>query len=191
MPTKFCSWHMKRMRDEKREMSEEIKHENPAGHGSYEHQDLKATGIVYFLLTLVVVTALCLFGLRGLYAFLDRREKAAQPAVNPLVTNVPEDTRHIIPGYPQSFFPSPKLEENERGQLNGIRLEEEKTLYTYGWVDEKAGTVHIPIERAMDLLVQRGLPVRAQGSSSDAGNETGTNKMPADKTEGAGKGKKN
>jgi len=186
---KFCSRHMKRMRNEKREMSEEIKHENTAGHGSYEHQDLKAAGIVYFLLTLGVVTVLCLFVLRGLYSFLDRREKAAQPAVNPLVTNVPEDTRHIAPGYPEKVFPSPRLEEDERGQLNGIRLKEEKTLYTYGWVDEKAGMVHIPIERAMDLLVQRGLPVRAQGSSNDDGSEAETNQMPADKA-GAAKGTK-
>jgi hypothetical protein len=87
--------------------------------------------------------------------------------VNPLVTNVPTDTRHVAPGYPQAAFPNPKLEEDERGQLNGIRLEEEKTLYSYGWVDEKAGTLRIPIDRAMDLLVQRGLPVRAQNMASD------------------------
>jgi hypothetical protein len=43
-------------------------------------------------------------------------------------------------------------------------VNEEKSLYSYGWVDEKAGIVRIPIERAMDLLVQRGLPVRPQGA---------------------------
>ena len=145
-------------------MTDETKHDNGNGHGSFEHQDLKAPGILYFLLTLGIVTALCLFGLRGLYAGLDQREKASQPEVNPLVTAVPEDTRHIAPGYPQAVFPNPKLEEDERGQLNGIRLREEQTLYSYGWVDEKAGTVHIPIERAMDLLVQRGLPVHAQNA---------------------------
>ena len=147
-------------------MSDQAKHEN--GHGSFERQDLQASGILYFLLGLVVVLALCLVGLRGVFAFLDHREKALQPAVNPLVTNVPTDTRHVAPGYPQAAFPNPKLEEDERGQLNGIRLEEEKTLYSYGWVDEKTGTVRIPIERAMDLLVQRGLPVRAQNAASDA-----------------------
>ena len=168
-------------------MNDQTKHEN--GHGSFERQDLQVSGILYFLLTIVVVTTLCLFGLRGVFAFLDHREKTLQPAVNPLVTNVPEDTRHIAPGYPEKVFPSPRLEEDERGQLNGIRLKEEKTLYTYGWVDEKAGMVHIPIERAMDLLVQRGLPVRAQGSSNDDGSEAETNQMPADKA-GAAKGTK-
>jgi hypothetical protein len=87
--------------------------------------------------------------------------------VNPLITNRPEDTRHVERGYPQSVFPNPKLEEDERGQLDDIRTNEDKTLYSYGWVDEKAGTVHVPIERAMDLLVQRGLPVRPQSAVNE------------------------
>jgi len=161
-------------------MSDEFKHENTTGRESFEHQDLKPGGIVYFFLTLVVVTVLCMFGLKGLYAYLDHRERASQPDVNPLVAKVPEDTRHVAPGYPQTAFPSPKLEEDERGQLNGIRMEEEKRLYSYGWVDEKAGTVHIPIERAMDLLVQRGLPVRPQGAANDNSATNGaTNKSKA------------
>jgi len=157
-------------------MTNEIKHGSAPGNGGYERQDLQPSGILYFLLGLGVATLFCILGIRGLYAVLDRHEKTLQPAVNPLVTNVPADTRHIAPEYPQSAFPNPKLEEDERGQLNGIRIEEEKTLYSYGWVDEKAGTVHIPIERAMDLLVQRGLPVREQGATSAAPNVAPTKK---------------
>lgn len=155
-------------------MDNEIKHANPNGHGSYERQDLQVRGILYFLLGLVVVTAICLFAMRGVFAYLEHREKESQPRLSPLVTTVPEDSRHVAPGYPQSAFPNPKLEEDERGQLDDIRLNEEKVLYSYGWVDEKAGKVHIPIERAMDLIVQRGLPVRAQGEAgAAAANEPG------------------
>jgi hypothetical protein len=172
-------------------MTDEIKHENTAGHGSFEHQDLKPSGILYFLLTLIVVTVICLFALWGLFDFLQGREKASQPAVSPLVTNVPEDTRHVPPGYPQTAFPNPKLEEDERGQLNGIRLTEEQTLYSYGWVDEKAGTVHIPIERAMELLVQRGLPVRSQTAASESPiAKTNTSETATGKPEVVHKGKK-
>jgi|ERR1700678_3091406 len=143
-------------------MSNEIEHENTTSHGSYEREDLSASTVLYFLLGLAVFVLLCFAGMRGLFVVLDRRERALQPPLNPLVTNVPADTRHIAPGYPQSAFPDPKLEEDERGQLDGIRLQEERTLYSYGWSDEKAGTVHIPIEHAMELIVQRGLPVRPQ-----------------------------
>jgi hypothetical protein len=149
-------------------MSDEIKHENTTANGGFERRDIQVSDILYFLLSLVVAVVVCMIGLRGVYAFLDHREKASQPPVNPLVTNVPEDTRHIAPEYSQSEFPNPKLEEDERGQLNGIRLGEEKTLYSYGWVDEKAGTVRIPIERAMELIAQRGLPVRPQGAANAA-----------------------
>jgi hypothetical protein len=149
-------------------MTDQIKPENATGHGSYEHQDLQSSGILYFLLSIVVGVVICLFVLGGVFDFLNHREKASQPAVNPLLTNVPEDTRHIAPEYPQSAFPDPRLEVDERGQLNSVRLGEENTLHTYGWVDEKTGAVRIPIERAMDLLVQRGLPVRPQGAADES-----------------------
>jgi hypothetical protein len=153
-------------------MTDEIKHETTADHGGYERQDLETSSILYFLLTILVATAICMGVLRGIFAYLDHREKASQPRVNPLITNVPADTRHIAPGYPQSDFPSPRLEEDERGQLNGIIINEENELYSYGWVDEKAGTVHIPIDRAIDLIVERGLPVRPQGAAGDGAAAT-------------------
>jgi hypothetical protein len=162
-------------------MSDEIKHENTTGHGSFERQDLQPSGILYFLLTIVVGIVICVVLLKGLFAVLDRREKAEQPPVNPLVTNVQEDTRHIAPGYPRSAFPNPKLEEDERGQLNGILLTEDQTLESYGWIDEKSGTVHIPIDLAMDLLVQRGLPVRGQGAANPADAATPSDKNRKDK----------
>lgn len=144
---------------------ENLKNGPQAAPEAYEHQDLRPAGILYFLLTLGLAVVIALVGLRGLYSFLDRQARASQPPVSPLITNIPEDTRHVAPGYPQSVFPSPKLEEDERGQLNSIRRAEDETLYSYGWVDEKAGTVRIPIDRAMDLLVERGLPVRSQGTA--------------------------
>jgi hypothetical protein len=47
-------------------------------------------------------------------------------------------------------------------------LEADNTkLNSYGWIDKSAGVIRIPIDRAMDLLAQRGLPVR------DGDHETG------------------
>jgi hypothetical protein len=49
--------------------------------------------------------------------------------------------------------------------LAAIRAEDERLLATYGWVDEQAGTVHIPIQEAMRLLAARGLaPAAASGA---------------------------
>jgi hypothetical protein len=162
--------------------NEKIKPENASGHGGFEHQDLQPSGIVYFLLSLLVVTVICMFGLKGLYAYLDHRERTTQEPVNPLLKQVPEDTRHVTRGYPETAFPSPRLEEDERNQLNGILMEEENKLYSYGWVDQNAGAVRIPIDLAMDLLVQRGLPVLPgsanESSAANAENRQRANQSP-------------
>ena len=70
--------------------------------------------------------------------------------------------------YLHKNFPEPQLETNERTELNTIRQREEDTLSTYGYVDENAGTVRIPIDRAMELLAQRGLPTRTQPADMSA-----------------------
>jgi hypothetical protein len=150
-------------------MTNQPNHGNP-DHGAYEHQDMTPRNVLIFLLVLGVATVISLFILKGVFAYLDRREKSSQLPVNPLVRNVPEDTRHVAPGYPATAFPNPRLETDERGQLDPILTNEEDRLYTYGWIDEKAGTMHIPIERAMELVVQRGLPVRPQGADTASGD---------------------
>jgi hypothetical protein len=149
-------------------MSNQPNPANSTGNGGYERSDIGAAGVLYFLLGLAVAGFLVYFIVDGLYHYLDRRSEAEQAPVNPLVTNAPADTRRIPNDYPQGAFPNPKLEEDERGQLNGIRLKEEETLSTYDYIDKNAGTVRIPIDRAMDLIAQRGLPVRAQSATGEA-----------------------
>jgi hypothetical protein len=98
--------------------------------------------------------------------------EAEQPAVSPLIANAEKDTRRIPQQYKDNEyekylkegFPSPQLEVNERTELNDERLREEQTLSTYDYVDKNAGTVRIPIDRAMELVAQRGLPTRTQAS---------------------------
>ena len=160
-------------------MTNDPKHGNPAGHGDFERRDISTKMVVYFLVGLAIVTVIVHFLLVGLYDALDKHERADQPPVSPLVSNAPVDTRLVAPKYPQQAFPEPRLEINERTQLDSIRIQEEQRLNSYNWVNENAGTVSIPIDRAMDLLVQRGLPVRSQNATSTPASST-TEKAPAD-----------
>lgn len=41
------------------------------------------------------------------------------------------------------------------------RAQEQAHLATYGWIDREGGIAHIPIEQAMRLVAEQGLPVRA------------------------------
>lgn len=149
-------------------MSIETHKKDAHDHGGFERRDISAAGIIYFLVGIAAATLIIHFLLAGLYDFLDKREKTQQPPVNPLITNVPADTRQIPFNYPEKTFPTPRLEQDERTQLNDIRMAEEQRLSSYDWVDQKAGTVHIPIDRAMELVAQRGLPVRPQEPASQA-----------------------
>jgi hypothetical protein len=65
------------------------------------------------------------------------------------------------PGAPSlAGTPTPEVAPDEA--LKQLRATEDAILTTYGWVDRQNGIAHIPIDRAMELLLQRGLPARPQ-----------------------------
>jgi hypothetical protein len=55
-------------------------------------------------------------------------------------------------------FPKPRLEIKGAVNLARLRAAEKADLDSYGWLDRKSGTVRIPIDRAIQLLLERGLP---------------------------------
>jgi hypothetical protein len=57
---------------------------------------------------------------------------------------------------PSSFPPEPRVTDKPWVELNVLRRHENQVLGTYG-VDAQSGTIHIPIDKAIDLLAQRGL----------------------------------
>ncbi len=146
-------------------MSNQTHPEIPNGNGGYERQDISVAGVLYFLGGLAAAGLISYFVVMGVYSYLEKRSDAEQAPVNPLVTNAPVDTRKLSVDYKDYLkqnFPRPQLEIDERTQLDKIRREEEETLNSYSYVDKNAGTVRIPIDRAMDLIAQRGLPVFGQ-----------------------------
>lgn len=65
--------------------------------------------------------------------------------------------------------PQPRLQVEPRQDLEQLRADQDTVLNSYGWVDRQAGIVRIPIDRAMDLLIHRGLPVRSSTSNPSSG----------------------
>jgi hypothetical protein len=127
----------------------------------FEREDLGAKPILIFLLGLVIGCVLVALVLRGLYSYLDRYENRHQPVESPLVQQTTADTRIVEKG-DINKFPQPRLESGETTEINAFRTQEEQTLNSYGWVDQQAGVARIPINRAMALLAQRGLPTKPQ-----------------------------
>jgi hypothetical protein len=63
--------------------------------------------------------------------------------------------------------PEPRLEVSPQQDLRQMRAAETALLHSYGWVDRQAGIVRIPIERAIELLAERGLPTRGEGQGME------------------------
>jgi hypothetical protein len=60
----------------------------------------------------------------------------------------------------------PRLQVSPPADLQAFRAREEAELNSYGWIDEAAGRVRLPIEQAMRQLLQKQLPVRS-GPNAD------------------------
>jgi hypothetical protein len=79
-------------------------------------------------------------------------------------------------------FPTPRLQVDDGNQdLMDLHEREDLLLDHYSWVDQSQGKIRIPIERAMELIAQRGLPVAAKPESSEplmAGDSNPTVKAP-------------
>lgn len=57
---------------------------------------------------------------------------------------------------------APRIEEHLAMGLKQLRAQEDRTLSSYGWVNKQAGVVRIPVERAMELQLERGFPTRKE-----------------------------
>jgi len=138
-------------------MAEHAQHDGVAGHDSaddqyletppgstYEHTDAHVRPMIEFAMWLVVSTVIVVVGLAGMYWLLIREssERAG-------TQRYPLAVEGRLPG-------EPRLQQFPRNELYEFRLKEEADLHSYGWVDKSAGTVHIPIEDAIHLMLQRG-----------------------------------
>ncbi|HXM08857.1 MAG TPA: hypothetical protein VN946_02775 [Terriglobales bacterium] len=161
-------------------MSDEILNHGHTNEADFEHEDLGSRGLFVFMISLVISGVVIYFIIYGMYRFLDKYESSQMTTASPLIANPGVVTRVVTQADMDKAFKdngAPMLETNERGQFRDFLLNQEDQLNSYGWVNKDAGVAHIPIERAMDLLVQEKLPVYPQ-SAADA---SATSKAPAAK----------
>ena len=79
----------------------------------------------------------------------------------------------------QPLPPEPRLQANPPLDLKKYRAAEEAELGSYGWVDKPNGVVRIPVERALELVLERGLPARPDARIEAQGNpEAGKAQAP-------------
>lgn len=124
--------------------------ETPSGTGRasrhHEEGDVQVRLILMSGTGLVVMTAVVLLVAYWLFDNFAARWAKLQVPPSPLA-----ETRQPPP--------EPRLQVVPAQDLQQMRAAEEAVLSSYGWVDEAAGFVRMPIDRAIELLLERGLPV--------------------------------
>lgn len=69
---------------------------------------------------------------------------------------------------PLERFPKPNLDiDDDHGERMKLYEAQTAELNSYGWVNRSNGIVHIPIERAMDLILVRGLPTDTNSQTKE------------------------
>ncbi len=115
---------------------------NGSGH---EHREANVSLIVWSAVALAVATLaiyVLVWGMFNVIKTADQKESSAQ-AASPFAT-------------PGQLPPEPRLQVRPWEELQVLRAREDDVLGHYGWQDQKNGVVHIPIDKAMDMVAQQG-----------------------------------
>jgi hypothetical protein len=116
---------------------------------AHEDVDVNIRQLLGYTIALVVLSLVSALIVYGVFQTFEKQAEKADPVLSP----------HAVPAGQQP--PEPRLVYSEPTVLRKQRSIEAEALETYGWVDQAAGVARVPIEEAKQLLLQRGLPVRA------------------------------
>ncbi len=128
---------------EQAELAEAIK----LGH---EQNDVSARNVALAGAALVALLVVIALGLLGFYNFLASRAALNDGLPAPLAD-------------PEALSPGPRLQANPARDWQQLREDQLMILNSYGWANRDAGIVRVPIDQAMELVLEEGLPVREGG----------------------------
>ncbi|PWU17563.1 MAG: hypothetical protein C5B50_11085 [Verrucomicrobia bacterium] len=126
---------------------------------THERTDARVGWVFATALLVAVIVLVSQFMLKGYLTLLKNKPAPSdlwRPVARPLV------------GGPTNP-PYPVLQVSAPMDLDLFRAREEAELHTYGWINRTSGIVRVPIDRAMDLVLQEGLPTRSQSGADQPG----------------------
>jgi len=133
----------------------ETHHPHTNNHRGFEESDANVAALGKYGIGLAIISAVVLVLMLWLQNFFAAQTKRATLPASPLATQ-------------RQAPPAPRLQVIPEKDLHDIRVAEDSVLHSYGWIVRDSGVVRLPIERAMELTAQRGLPVRAEGEGQRA-----------------------
>src|SRR6266481_7960700 len=117
----------------------------------HEVSDLSPKNIAIFGVSLVVMILIVLWVCYELFQHYSTVSMKTEVPPSPL-------------SYTREPTPEPHLLVVPGQELKAMRAAEDSSLHSYAWVDREKGIVRIPIQRAIDILAQRGLSRQPQSN---------------------------
>ncbi|MFZ0632050.1 MAG: hypothetical protein WA399_21255 [Acidobacteriaceae bacterium] len=165
--------------------------DDPSVREGYEVTDASTGGIVVFLIGLAISVGVffvfCFVMGKVINTAMDRQDGPVNKwnAPNQIASTLalksnPQLEQEQLAKLTQQF-PSPRVQlDNGDEDLATLHEREDLLLNYYSWIDRGQGKVRIPIEQAMQLIAQRGLPVAPaeQRQPLMMGDSTPTVQMP-------------
>ncbi|MCU1284873.1 MAG: hypothetical protein JWO13_1223 [Acidobacteriales bacterium] len=153
-------------------------------HG-HETSDVNIRAILAFGAFLVFSAIVIHVLLWGMYRWLDVQAEKRNPEPNPMmvqkaaaegaVPTMTAETEQKTMQRLKATFPEPRLQVDDTRDMNIMREEQNKQLEQYQWMNKETGKVRVPIDRAMELVLEHGLPVVPAGvTPAPVGQAMGT-----------------
>jgi hypothetical protein len=126
----------------------------------YEKRDANVKGLLQFAFWMAVVLLVTMVGMRFAFDSFKTNQPLGATA-SPMV----KLTDRMLP-------PSPRLQVLPHQELVDYCAAQQQEVNTYAWVNQPSGVVRIPVDRAMELILSRGLPTRSAGDAAASGSST-------------------
>jgi hypothetical protein len=128
----------------------------PDASAGWEKRDVNIPALFQFAFWMAVVLFVTMVGMYFAFGYF-KHSMPLGATMSPMVT----PTDRMLP-------PSPRLQVLPHQELKDYCAEQQQNVTTYAWIDQQSGVVQIPIDRAMDLILSRGLPARAAEPAGSA-----------------------
>jgi len=121
----------------------------------HEHTDIDTSVGYKFALWLAVAMVISVVIVYGTFWFFEAQTKGADATAQ----------KYPLAAGQEKAPPAPNLQTQPFKDIYLLRKGEADKLEGYGWVDKEGGIAHIPIDRAMEVMLERGYPARAAGGN--------------------------
>jgi hypothetical protein len=126
-------------------------HDEPHAETLHEENTIQLAPVLIFAIVMIVVSAATFLTVKIIQQAFDLNWARSEAPVSPLAQ--------------AQMPPAPLLQVSPGQELIDLRAKEREIISSYRWVDQQNGVVGIPVEEAIKLLAQRGLPSRDQSTT--------------------------